>query len=197
MLNKNLRRLLPLLLIVLIFILPIVIAKRVFDYYQSHPEQLKTTNRGILIEPALKVEQLALEEKSQNQSDSFSNKWTLLYLNKEHCDEACQKDLYYLRQIHTATGKNRLRVQRVYATKFMQESQDILQHYRGTHSLLLTQTTENVIAQRFIMNNKERKKSIEHLFIVDPDGNVILHYPGNFDANAVLHDLKRLLRVAA
>ena len=212
MFNKVPSRLLPVLLIVLVFVLPMVLADLAFKYYQVHPKEIKKINRGELLNPTLDVKSLVLvQQANDNTNLEFKNKWSLLYLTKHHCDAHCEKNLYYLRQIHSATGKKRMSVQRIVATMNSdthdEDLRQALQRYRDTKHLVFSNDTTDVLAQKFMMRThkfnqtkSENSASIDTsdmLFIVDPEERIVLRYSGDFVAKDVLHDLKRLLRAAS
>lgn len=94
-----------------------------------------------------------------------ANKWTLLYLDKQ-CDDSCQQQLNVLQRIHKATGKNQDRVQRVL--------------------IVDPKLTENGETELFEEGS---------IYLVDPYGNMMMHYSNKADPNGILKDLGRLLMI--
>ena len=62
--------------------------------------------------------------------DDYSGRWTLIYHLKNNCLDDCLKNIYLLRQIHTALGKDMNRLQRVLISNSESEI-DILKSYPG------------------------------------------------------------------
>ena len=94
--------------------LPFILALYLF----LHPEMLEvlgTKNHGQLIQPTRDLPALHLQTLDGRGLDlaSLKGNWTLLMVADGKCGEACQQNLYYLRQIRRAMGENRTRVERL------------------------------------------------------------------------------------
>ena len=87
------------LLIVLVFVLPFIFAKHLFD--NDVTAKRGTTNHGTF---------LANDINIQNLQDN--NHWVILQVIDNTCDPLCQDNMYMLRQINTALGKDMDRVKR-------------------------------------------------------------------------------------
>jgi hypothetical protein len=67
---------------------------------------------------------------------------------------------------------------------------ELTQQYKGTHWLHLSdkQLTDSLTS--------EKGEPKDHIWVVDPLGNVVMRYPANPDLKGILKDLERLLKAS-
>lgn len=117
-------------------------------------------------------------------------KWVLLQLDRADCAAACQEKLYAMRQVRLAQGREMERVERVWLildeapleTRLMRE-------YDGTRML---RAADSPIVGEFAPSGGIR----EHIYLIDPHGNLMLRFPKNADPRRMQMDLSRLLRAS-
>lgn len=174
-----------LLLLLLLFLIPFSIAWLM--YHGHHLLPRGRSNHGTLIQPPFSMTQLNLHSHG---------KWMLLYFNPGLCEKTCQKDLYQLRQIRTATGKNSNRVTRALLSypKNTTQHLTILKRFPGTQHLIIQKDQFVRVIKTYVKTAYALKARVTYL--VDPLGNVILSYPPNTDPNAIFKDLQHLLKVS-
>lgn len=174
-----------LLIIISIAFVPIFVAYFVF---LNFPEWLPdmTTNEGTLVQPPILLEDLEIKK---------DRKWVLLIPVSSTCDEVCQQVLYLSRQIHIGLGKNASRVQRVILTEggISTEFEDLL---KAEHrEALLVDIADGDTASRLkglIIDGTYKLK----VFIMDPNGNVMMYYRPDQGGRPMLKDLKHLLKTS-
>jgi len=95
--------------LIAIFIVPFIaawVALYVFDYRPG------SKNYGNLVQPVRPLEFPALTARGDRQLDAdFWSKWTFVILDKGDCVKLCRDNLYYLRQMRVALGRDVNRVQ--------------------------------------------------------------------------------------
>jgi hypothetical protein len=96
--------------------------------------------------------------------------------------------LHAMAVAHTAQGKNMDRVQRIYlvddaATPPAPPPEDNLRLYRVEGA---------AIARELPAKGSPR----DHIYLIDPLGNLVLRYPANPDARRMIKDLTRLLQAS-
>ena len=102
-----------LLLIISIFIIPFVISFFLLDDY-AEDKTWQTTNYGKLLNPVLPVANIDIKTSSGiDNTNSFNGKWSLLYYLKDDCLNPCEENIYLLRQVNSALGKDMNRLQRI------------------------------------------------------------------------------------
>jgi cytochrome oxidase Cu insertion factor (SCO1/SenC/PrrC family) len=108
-------------------------------------------------------------------------KWLLVAFDAPACDAYCEKKLYYMRQVRTAQGKDQARVERVWVlTEPGTPRPELLARFEGTRIV--------DAAERFPGDARD------HIYLVDPVGNLMMRFPREPDPSRMLKDLQRLLR---
>ncbi|MGI2258475.1 hypothetical protein [Shewanella sp. GXUN23E] len=98
--NSLFKNRMSLLMVLVAFGLPVLLAKLVLDNHWYHGG---VTNKGGLLEQGISYTSLGM-------SNPHPGRWQLIYMPPTSCTEACQDRLYILRQSHTALGKEQDRV---------------------------------------------------------------------------------------
>lgn len=171
-----------------IFILPIVLAAWAIQHPSWHKH---ASNYGELIKPMPSFNALRIVDRLGKPIPykSMRGHWLMLYVQEGLCKHACENNLYHMRQIRLALGKNTDRVNRMLVSTARDDEaiERILQtKYQGTAHYYLT---ANSLAQL-------PKGKHPGLYLVDPLGNVMMYYPETFIAKGVYKDINRLLRIS-
>lgn len=117
-------------------------------------------------------------------------KWLLVQLDSGQCDAYCERKLYFMRQVRKALGKDTPRVERLWLlTDARQPSTALLEAIEGT---LLARASGSAIAGEFPAEHAVS----DHIYLVDPHGNLMMRYPRDADPSRMLKDLQRLMRVS-
>lgn len=178
----------------IILFLAILIGPALYAHYlfgQANPQTIKTKNYGELIRPPVLLETLPFTDPSQATEAHVHGKWTLVLLNTtDHCDAACEKALYHMKQLHQALHKNQSRLQRFVWLKAATDNtaiQKILtQSYTGVTAFFLNEVDDRLLS--------EDKTAC--MLLVDPLGNVMMRYNLDADPMKVLKDIKHLHSVS-
>ena len=173
------------LLVLLVCAAP-VIASYV-SFYFLKPEG--RTNYGTLVEvKPLPASTLTLLDGKPFNLGEFKGKWVLITQDSGECAEACIKKLYAMRQVRLMTGKYKDRIERAWLiTDAAALSTKTMREYDGTRMLragdaaLLSQFPAPLRAQ-------------DHIYLIDPLGNLVLRFPQDADPARMKKDLGRLLK---
>ncbi len=161
-------------------------------YYVIKPEG--RTNYGFLIEPQRDLTALPLaspDGKLASMAD-LRGKWLLLAIEPGACEKACTDRLYALRQIRLTTGKDRDRVERVLlVTGDAVPSAQVLAEYEGT---VVGRLPADIVARSFPADAGARAD--EHLYVIDPLGNLMMRFPRDVDLTRMKKDVAKLLRAS-
>ena len=176
------------LVIILIFMIPFIISYFLMDDYSAEKEW-STTNYGSFVDPIITINNINIENSlgEKLNSNVFNGRWTLIYHLKNNCLDDCLKNIYLLRQIHTALGKDMNRLQRVLISNSESEI-DISKSYPG---LTIIKNKPDKLSG--LLNNISSKTSI---LLVDPLGNVILRYDNKFEGKKLLKEIKKLFKLS-
>lgn len=185
-------------ILVLIFVGPMIAA---WSLYDSKEDVLKTVNYGTLITPPLQLQSFPLLDTDQQNFPVkvLAHHWVLLYVSATPCDKLCELNLYKMRQVRTALGKNRERVVRMLVTYPTSKADPALDklietQYLGTfHATVAPDALQDFLGGTLFANVSKQQGV---LLVVDPLGNVMMRYSPNANAEYLLKDLTRLLGVS-
>jgi hypothetical protein len=122
----------------------------------------------------------------------LKGKWVLVQFDGGACAEACERKLYLMRQVRRATGREMQRVARLWLlTDNVQPSAKLLEAIEGT-----------VIAPRGGIDAANgafpaESSVTDHVYLVDPLGNLMMRFPRDPEPARVIKDLQRLLRASS
>jgi hypothetical protein len=119
----------------------------------------------------------------------LKGKWVLVQFDGGACDAWCERKHYFMRQVRRAQGKDMQRVERLWLlTDAVRPRAELLAAIEGT-----------VIVPRGVdlgaAFSAERSVA-DHIYLVDPLGNLMMRFPRDPDPAGMIKDLQRLLRVS-
>jgi hypothetical protein len=190
--NDHWRRLRPLYLLALLCLAPVVASY--LAYYVFPPGG--RTNYGDLIEPQRPALSLAVRDLDASPFDlmALRGKWVMLTVDRAECGDDCRDRLWKMRQIRTATGKERERVERVLLiTDDGAAATLLLREYEGTRFL---RASPAELKRLLVLPSDEKARIEDHVWLIDPVGNLMLRWPARADPSRMKRDLDRLLRAS-
>jgi hypothetical protein len=120
--------------------------------------------------------------------DELRGKWVLVSFDAAACDAYCEKKLYFMRQVRTAQHKDAGRVERLWVlTDAARPRSELLRAIEGTR---IAPLTGSAALSEFPGN------AIDHIYLIDPLGNLMMRFPRDPDPSKLLKDLQRLLRLS-
>lgn len=165
-------------------------------YYVIKPSG--RTNYGTILDPrlypmpVLHAHLLGQDEKAQELSD-YRGKWIMLQIGGGACAEACRKKLVDMRQLRLAQGKEMERIERVWLLTDEQPiATSLLREFDGTHVLRVAPAALNSW-----LPAGEGSEIGDHIYLIDPRGNLMMRFPKDADPNKIKKDLGKLLRASA
>ena len=162
-------------------------------YYFVRPEA--RNNYGELVEPQRTMPALRLRTLDGRAFDSAAlrGRWVMVMVGGGDCPKACEDRLYHMRQVRLTTGKDRDRVARVWLISDAAPlSTMLMREYDGTE--MLRADPREVAA--WLAADGDARAVGEHLYMVDPLGNLMMRFPENADPNKTKKDLAKLLRAS-
>lgn len=148
-------------------------------------------NHGELLETR-PLPATTLQEVSGRQFpfESLRGKWLLVTVQPAACDARCRLKLYYMRQVRTAQNENMMRIERLWlVTGAGVPAPDVLAEQPG---LIVARPLDPA----WLAALPVRREAGEHIYLIDPLGNLVLRYHDESDAKGMLKDLVRLLKVS-
>ncbi len=117
-------------------------------------------------------------------------KWVYVTVDSGACDAYCQNKLWKMRQVRMTQGKSLERIERVWLVNDAREVDGgVIKEYAG---MWIAGAQGNAILKALPYRDVQR----DHIYLVDPLGNVVLRYPRDADPSRMKKDLARLLRVS-
>jgi hypothetical protein len=166
-----------------------------FTYYVIRPEGRH--NFGELINPQRPLPALATQklDGSSGQMTALKGQWLLISVAGGACDAGCERNLYLQRQLRESLGREKERLDRVWLVDDQAPVKDALLPALAASEVL--RVAPAGLAQWLVPAPGQRLQ--DHLYLVDPLGNLMMRFPANMDAPAAAkakRDLERLLRAS-
>ncbi|MDE2089851.1 MAG: SCO family protein [Gammaproteobacteria bacterium] len=178
-----------------LFVLPLIVA---MGLYVAGWKPGHTVNHGVLVQPARPLPDMALQtlQGESVRLRQLRGKWVLVYFGSSACPDACLRNLYEMRQVRLALGVHRERVRRVFVLTDLSDVNGLrnkLRDYPGM--VVIAGPARNVtrLTRQFGVGGATSPAQ-PGVYLVDPLGNLIMHYPTHADPDGMLDDLARLLR---
>lgn len=166
-----------------------------FTYYVIKP-QGGATNAGTLIDPRQypipAMASTTLDGQPQT-LEQFKGKWIMLKVGPSDCQQDCQDQLFAMRQLRTMQGKEMERIERVWLITDEQPlATELLRVNDGTRML-----RARADAVQAWLPVEQGGAASEHIYLIDPLGNLMMRFPKDADPNKVKKDLGKLLKASA
>lgn len=162
-------------------------------YYVIKPEG--RTNYGTLIDPrAHPMPMLNTTELDGKPLElkAYNGKWIMLQIADAECAPPCRERLHDMRQLRLAMGKDKDRLERVWLVTDSKPLETMLmREYDGTH--ILRAKPE---ALKSWLPTEAGTAISDHLYMIDPLGNLMMRFPKDADPNKIKKDLSKLLKAS-
>lgn len=183
------RRLWPLILVIIICVLPVIASY--LTYYVIRPHGA-STNYGVLIEPQRPIPTALTAHTDDGRVlplASFKGKWLMVSVNSGACDTACATKLYFMRQIRALQGNERDRVVTLWLrTDTVPVSAAIRNAYGDTQMLIA-----DPAALADWLPADSGTAITDHIYLVDPNGNLMMRFPKDPQPEKINADLHKLM----
>ncbi len=158
-------------------------------YLLWEPE--KQVNYGELLPPRLLAPaRLTLTDGTSFELAQLRGKWIFVTADAGGCDEYCRQKLWKIRQVRRAQGKYMERIERVWlVTDGATPDPRMLKEYEGTYVAV---AAGSPILAELPFDGARR----DHIYLVDPLGNLMMRWPKDADPSRMRKDLVRLLKVS-
>ena len=176
-----------LVLIFAVFAVPLIAAY--LSYYVWPPQG--RLNYGELIDP-ITMPDVALRDANGKEFSlsTLRGKWIMLSVDSADCGEGCDQKLFLMRQTRISMTKEMNRIERVLLLRGdAKASIDLVKKYPGMH--ILSGANDS------LLNTFPGAPNVaDHIYLIDPVGQVMMRYVKNPDATGIRRDLSRLLGVS-
>jgi hypothetical protein len=163
-------------------------------YYLMPPSG--RTNYGALIEPQRPLPALTLRrlDGTALPATSLRGSWLMVQVDGGACDAACEKKLWQMRQVRLTTGKDADRVRRVWLiVDDAPLATAVIREFDGT---LFLRARSDEVAAFLPLPAEPSARLADHIWLIDPLGNLMLRWPRDADPNRMKKDLIKLLKAS-
>ena len=192
MIDKQLKGRLALVGIALMFFVPIFVSWYLV-FFSDYKDGIKTVNNGVLISPIINLSNLDMKSFSDDKIYSQDRTWILAFLIKQDCNKLCQENLYQIRQIRLAIGKDQDKLERLVLSKASLDWDNYKKEYPGQKYIDSSMINFDRIVSAFKSNPELKADSI---YLIDPYGNLMMQYKNGTEPTGIIKDIERLIRNA-
>jgi len=163
-------------------------------YYVIKPSG--RTNYGTLIDPRaypMPVLGTTLLDGAPKALDAYKGKWLMVQADTADCQAACQTKLYQMRQLRLTQGKEMDRIERVWLIVDDKPVETMtMREYDGTRMLRV-----KADALKAWLPVEPNTMITDHIYMIDPLGNLMMRFPKDPDPNKIKKDLTKLLKASS
>ena len=117
-------------------------------------------------------------------------RWVLAMVDSGKCDDECQKKLYYMRQVRLTQHKEKDRLERLWLIDDGEiPAPELLTDFDGT--VVINAKSSDLLSEIPAVASQH-----DHIYLIDPIGNLMMRFPKNPDPAQMAKDIKRLLKVS-
>lgn len=155
-----------------------------------------TSNHGTLLNPARAValKELVRLDGAPLQPAASPDKWTWLFMAPPGCDDRCRTSLYNMRQARLALGKDAHRVRRIYVST-APWADTVQTALMEEHPGLVLSVAAPVWVEVFAVDDQVPVDA-GRIYLIDPQGFLIMYYDPQSPPSGLLQDIKRLLKIS-
>jgi len=176
-----------LLLLAAVFFLPLAVAWTWFFCFKD--VRPGTVIHGVLVEPVVPLADMTLSQRGAAEPVApFRDEWFVVILAPRDCGTDCERVLYVTRQVWIRLNKDADRVQRVLLAG------PGVQYAEDEHVDLKVFALDERVLERFTDTARPELAGAQRIYLVDPQGNLMMSYPLDLSPDMLSKDLKRLLR---
>ncbi len=149
------------------------------------------TNYGELIAP-LPLAGITISAKDGKplQLDELQGKWTFLMTDSGRCDDYCRSKLYVMRQIRLTQGRDQARIERVWLiADEVRPAPGLDAEYAGTRII-------QGVADDFLSRLPASASARDHIYVIDPFGNLVMRFPRDADPQRMKKDVGKLMKMS-
>jgi cytochrome oxidase Cu insertion factor (SCO1/SenC/PrrC family) len=147
------------------------------------------TNYGSLLEPrAVPGDAFQQIDGTVFRFADLRGQWVLAAFARGHCSTQCERTLWTIRQVRQAQGKDLTRIERVLVLDDgVEPSEAIKRDYAGTR---FVRAPVDALRPAFPAPTSQRG----YVYLIDPQGYVIMRYAEESDPKGMIKDIARLLK---
>lgn len=165
-------------------------------YYGGFAETMGRTNYGAILDPRQHVTpdlKATTLDGQPTSIDALKGKWLMVRSGPGECAKDCRDQLFAMRQLRLMQGKEMDRVERVWlVTDNAPIDIVLLKEFDGMKVLRV-----DAQALQHWLPVEAGGQAGDHLYMIDPLGNLMMRFPKNPEPQKVKKDIGKLLKASA
>ncbi|HKB83371.1 MAG TPA: cytochrome C oxidase subunit I [Burkholderiales bacterium] len=158
-------------------------------YYFWEPQTFTNYGELIAVEPLAGVT-IPVRSGKPFRIDDLRGNWVFLMADAGDCNDYCQSKLYVMRQIRLTQGKDRERIERIWLIPDGVRPLPVIEaEYQGTRTILPA-------SDDFLARLPASESPRDHIYVIDPFGNLMMRFPRNVDPQRMKKDINKLMKVS-
>jgi cytochrome oxidase Cu insertion factor (SCO1/SenC/PrrC family) len=176
-----------LLLLVAVSLIPF--AGSLLLYYVWRPQSFTNYGELVAVMPLAGVA-IPLRDGKAFRFDELRGNWVFVTVDSGNCNDYCKSKLYVMRQIRLTQGGDRERIERLWLIPDGVRPQPAIEaEYQGTRTVMPA-------ADDFIARLPASDSPRNHIYLVDPFGNLMMRFPRNADPQRMKKDVSKLMKIS-
>ena len=180
-----------LIVLILLFLLPLVVAWLMVGRWQPGG----SVHHGELLDPARPLPALNLQRLNGEPLtlDQLRGRWHLVYLGTgTECGPECRDSLYNMRQVRLALGRDSIRLSNLLLLD-RPPNAELGRWLQQEHPAMLKARGDGTVGT-FLREAFPTGGEGPWVYLLDPLGNLVMRYGAASNADGMLEDLERLLK---
>jgi hypothetical protein len=162
------------------------VALSFLTYYVWKPEKLMNYGELLQSSPSSSASSVATPAAIPNPGNPYQGKWVMLLIDEPSCPASCEKRLYAMRQIVRAMEVKKDKLAQLWVIfPAGAPKAELLAQYQNT----------DLLVHDLAWLPKLPEPNIGRIFLIDPNGVLVLRYPADPDIKRMMKDVGRLLDV--
>jgi len=179
-------------LLLIAFVCAAPVIASYFTYYVIKPHG-GSTNYGTLIDPQRPIPPALMVTDETGKTiplASLRGVWLLVMADRSACDEACATKLYFMRQVRATQAGERQRITTVWLRSDAGPiPQKVSDAYPDTRKFV----ADPAAVAAWLPADAGTQVS-DHIYMVDPNGNLMMRFPKNPNPSKIKGDVTKLLK---
>lgn len=181
----------------LLAVIAICAAPLIFSYLTYYViKPTGRTNYGALLDPRVypmpALDSTTLDGKPSG-LDAYKGKWIMLHADGADCQDKCKRKLFEMRQLRLMQGKEMDRIERVWLITDDQPLETLLmREFDGMRMLRVKPE-----ALKAWLPAEPDTVISDHIYMIDPHGNLMMRFPKDADPSKVKKDIDKLLKASS
>ncbi len=161
-------------------------------YYVFKPSG-GATNYGALIEPQRPIpEALVVTDEAGKPMKlaTLRGRWLMITVDASACDKGCATKLYFMRQVRATQAAERERIAMVWLRTDASAVPDVIKSaYPDTRMLV----ADPAAVAAWLPAGSDSRDT-DHIYLVDPNGNLMMRFPKDPNPSKIKGDVTKLLK---